>query len=208
MKIHIAVVVGGDGLTAPLNSGGKVTVYKRDQGQWTEDRSTAFSLQESQGLAEMHSKIDELVSFLGPCKVLVASSASGVPCHVLEKAGFNVWEVPGAPDTFLEQVWAEEVKIVAIRAVPPPPAEPLPAPVEESPGNFVISVMDIQKSRPELSSKKILQEFIRKGQFKTLVIVCDHVPPWIEREKESAGFTMEAHCEGKGPCILKLTRSN
>ncbi len=207
MEMQIATVVGEDGITSALNSGGTVTVYKRSEGQWAEDRSTAFSLEGSKGLVEMRSRMGELVKFLGPCKILVAKSASGVPYFELEKAGFTVWEIPGAPESFLEQVWSEEEKAEAERAAPPPPIEPMPTPVEESPGNYAINIRDIQKCRPELSSKKVLQQFIRKGQFRTLVIVCDHVPPWIEMERSTVGFTMEAAREGKGPCVLKLTRS-
>jgi len=201
---EVAAVVGPDGLTAPLNSGGKVAVWSRDQGVWSEVRASQFTLEGSCGLKEMRERMAELIGFLGPCRLLVVRSASGVPFFEMEKAGFTVWEIPGRPEGFLDQVLIEEERVAAEAAVVETEV-PIPKPREESPGEFAISIKDVQKCRPELSSKKVLQSFIRSGKFKTLTIECDHVPPWIEMERPTVGFTMESTRSG-GVCTVKLTK--
>ena len=82
----------------------------------------------------------------------------------------------------------------------------VPVPLEDTPGNFFISIKETQGKRPELSSKQILQSFIRKGSFASLEIVCDHVPPWIEMESRTVGFKIETERQGPNEVHLKLIK--
>lgn len=57
-------------------------------------------------------------------------------------------------------------------------------PVEVSPGNYFISIKEVQGKAPFVSSKQVLLEFICRAGFDALERVCDHVPPRIEMEAE------------------------
>jgi Fe-only nitrogenase accessory protein AnfO len=187
---EIAVMAGSDGRTVPLNEPGTVVVYQRNRGAWQEVRTLPFALNEEQGLAGLRRTMAELIAFLGECRTVVAASASGAAFFELEKARCRVFEIGGAPEDFLDSVW-REAKAEEEAAAPPASGVNIPAPVETMPGKFTISIRDIQGKRPEVSSKQVLQQFIRRGGFTELAITCDHLPPWIEVEAERLGILVE-----------------
>jgi Fe-only nitrogenase accessory protein AnfO len=187
---EIAVMTGSKGQTIPLNEPGNVVVFRRNRGMWTAERTLPFTLDDADGLSGLRRKMAELVTFLGTCRSFVAASASGAAFFELEKARCQVWEITGMPDEFLATVWREANEEQDASA-PVTPCAGIPAPVETSPGIFAISIRDIQRKRPEVSSKQVLQQFIRRGGFTELAITCDHLPPWIEVEAERLGISIE-----------------
>lgn len=200
---EIAVLLDADGLSGMLSRPGKVVVYKRSGCSFAADREMELALDRSRGLAELRSNVGELLRFLGPCTIFVARSASGAAYFELEKAGCSVWEVPGRPDEFLDSVLKGEEEV---RAGAPARAVEIPAPIERSPGSFFISIKEVQGKLPGFSSKQILEQFIRRGDFCVLELVCDHVPPWIEMEAERRGFAMEVEQRGKNEINVRLTK--
>jgi Fe-only nitrogenase accessory protein AnfO len=201
---HEVAAIVEDGVTIPLNKAGTVVVFRREKGSWVKDREMSFKVDPTKGLGEMRGKVGELLKFMEPCKIFVARSASGALFYELEKAQFNVWEIPGTPDTFLEKVWSEDEK--DRNDLGAPAIAEIPLPLENTTGNFFISIKETQGKMPEFSSKQILQSFIRRGRFATLEIVCDHVPPWIEMESRTVGFKIETERLGPSEVHLKLIK--
>lgn len=201
---EIAVITGSDGRTIPLNETGTVIVFRRARGAWQTDRTLPFTPDEANGLAGLRRKMAGLVTFLGQCRCFVAASAGGAAFFELEKARCQVWEIPGSPDEFLDTVW-REARAEQEAPAPVPAGAGIPAPREISPGRFTISIKDIQGRRPEVSSKQVLQQFIRRGGFTELAITCDHLPPWIEVEAERLGISVETeyHAPGGMQVILR-----
>ncbi len=204
MSKEIAVFLAADGSSASLNEPGKVAVFRRAQGAWALDREKEFFLDQVKGMRELRIKMEEILRFLNECKVFVASSATGVPYFELEKAGCGVWEITGKPGDFLEKVWEEEEKELALEKTQDTPC--IPAPEETSPGDFFISIKEIQGKNADLSSKQILQQFIRNGGFRTLSIICSHVPPWIGVDAMRAGLDFEAEQLGKNEFKVKIIK--
>ena len=202
---EIAVMLDPDGNTTPLTTPGAVAVYSRKPGSWEPARIIPFSLDTSQGLTQVRIKMAELVAFLGECRIFVTRVASGAIFFELEKAGCEVWEIDGAPHEFLEQLWKE--KEHSQECVPTVLTD-IPAPIEISPGQYYLSIREIQGKRPEVSSKQVLQKFIRAGKYQKLEVICDHVPPWISLESGSCGFTMESSRVGPGEVKLVLTKDH
>jgi hypothetical protein len=83
----------------------------------------------------------------------------------------------------------------------------IPAPEERTPGNFYISIKEIQRNKPEITSKQVLQQFIRKGGFHTIEIICGHVPPWLEVEAADGGLTYEAEQLGRNEIKVKIVKN-
>jgi Fe-only nitrogenase accessory protein AnfO len=188
---EIAVLLGSDGRTVPLNEPGTLVVFRRERRIWLRNRVQEVSLDPAAGLAGMRKTVAALAGFLGSCKTIVAKSASGALFFELEKARCSVWEIAGAPYEFLDQVWHDEKEEQELAAHPLSAGADIPAPLEISPGKFSISIKEIQGKRPELSSKQVLRPFVRQGGFVELEIVCDHVPPWIETEAEQQGYRLQ-----------------
>ncbi|MFZ1128796.1 Fe-only nitrogenase accessory AnfO family protein [Methanoregula sp.] len=201
---EIAAIIGPDGASIPLNEAGNVVVYRHVLGSWQKDREMAFVLSPLLGLRELRRQMEDLKSFLRDCRVFVAQSASGALYFELEKARCSVWEIAGTPDQFLDNVWRDEIAEQATVCLPAG-AGTTPAPIETSPGNYTISIREIQGNRPEVSSKQVLQQFIQRGEFLVLEITCSHVPPWIEVEAERRGYVLEIEKPDKETVKVRLT---
>jgi Fe-only nitrogenase accessory protein AnfO len=202
---EIAAIIGTDGASVPLNESGNIVVYRRVCDSWQKDREMVFTIEPSQGLRDLRKKVDELKDLLRDCRVFVAKSASGALYFELEKARVSVWEISGTPAEFLDSVWREEKTEQNVEY--PPSITGIPAPTEISPGHFTISIRDIQGKRPEVSSKQVLQDFVRKGAFEELEILCDHFPPWIEVDAGQRGYTVATEQIGKNEMKVRLIKN-
>ena len=201
----IAVMLGNDGGTTTLTGPGDVIVYSKVHCSWEPVGNMPFSLDQSHGLAQIRKRMGDLVTFLGDCKILVSRAASGAIFFELEKAACTVWEISGKPEEFLDEVWREEESQECHLSGE---TIDIPVPVEIAPGVYYVSIKDIQGKRPEISSKQMLQKFIRKGEYQKIEVICDHVPPWIALESTCCGFTMESTQIGPREVKVVLTTSN
>ena len=203
MAEEIAVILGEDGTTGTPGEPGVLAVYAQEAGTWKRVREMPLAVDPAQGLKGLRKMAAGILSHLGNCRIVVTRSASGALYFELEKARCALWEIAGRPEEFLDQVWADEEKERA--AARTPAAAGIPKPIEKTPGNFFISIKEVQGKRPDLSSKQVLQQFIQCGGFLNLEIVCSHVPPWIEIEAERRGYTLETEQLGKDSVKVRLT---
>jgi len=203
---EIAAILGTDGCSSTLSEPGTVIVYRKRGCSFEPVREMAFALDQDKGLKELRAKMAELIRFLEGCEIFVARSASGALYFELEKAGFSIWEIAGKPEDILAIVLEDEEKERVAAQVPG--LAGIPAPVERSSGSFFISIKEIQGQSPVISSKQVLQQFIRKGTFRELEIICDHVPPWIEMDAECRGFSLRSEKLGPNECRVRLTKSS
>lgn len=200
---EIATMLADDGSTTTLTGPGEVVIFTKELCSWTPVRRMPFSLDQSQGLAQLRVSMGELITFLGECRIFVTKAASGAIFFELEKAHCTVWEISGRPEEFLDEVWQEEEH----QDSPVTSGSDIPAPAEIAPGYFYVSIRDIQGKRPEVSSKQVLQKFIRAGAYEKLEIICDHVPPWIALESSCCGFSMETDRLGPSEVRLLLVKA-
>ncbi|HEY3421530.1 MAG TPA: Fe-only nitrogenase accessory AnfO family protein [Methanocellaceae archaeon] len=203
MAKEIAVFIGADDASTSLDEPGKVKVFRRALGSWELNREKEFSMGDAKSMRELRLRMSEIIRFMDGCRVFVARSASGVPYFELEKAGCTVWECEGKPSAFLERVWDQEEKDAMAKA---PEPQAMPAPEERTPGDFFISIKEIQRNTPEVTSKQVLRQFIRSGAFRTLEVVCGHVPPWLEIEAVDGGLTYEAEQLDKNEFKVKIAK--
>ena len=57
-------------------------------------------------------------------------------------------------------------------------------PIHLGNGTYQISIEEIQKSEDGPSSRKILTPFLEEGNFKELIVLCVHVPKWLQKALE------------------------
>lgn len=190
MICEIATIIGSDGRSTTLTKPGNVIVYRRNQGLWKKEREMDFSPNENETLADLRRRMSDLISFLGDCRIFVANASTGALYFELMKAGFSIFEVSGTPDEFLEDVLAEEEKEQALKSAEK--IQSIPGPYERTPGEYVVSIKEIQGKIPGITSKQILMDFMKAGKFSSLEIICDHIPPWIEMESEQKGYQIES----------------
>ncbi len=204
MAKEIAVFLGADGSSVSLDEPGSVTIFRRALGSWEKTREKGFSLDQVNGMRELRLKMGEILQFMDGCRIFIARSASGVPYFELEKAGCTVWEYTGKPTDFLEHVWEQEEKELEMAKTLAPSV--ITTPEEKTPGNFYISIKEIQRNTPEVTSKQVLQQFIRSGAFRTLEILCGHIPPWLEIEAVDGGLVYEVEQLNKNEFKVKIAK--
>ncbi|MDR3563632.1 MAG: Fe-only nitrogenase accessory AnfO family protein [Negativicutes bacterium] len=205
MTREIAVFCGSDGTTASLGEPGTITVFRRKQGKWETVRTQELHLDSRGGLRELRRQMGEIFLFFGTCKVFVAKGVTGVPYYELEKAGFSIWEMTGAPRSFLTEVALQDA--AAREERPAEPAIKVPQPTEVAPGHLAISIKEIQETECGVTSKEVLLPLLRKDHYSILEIICNHVPPWLEGEIQSKGLGFSKEKLGNNKFKVVVTKA-
>ena len=209
---EIAVIIGENGRTVPLTGPGTIVIFQRSHGVWQSQRTFPFALEPGKGLQGLHRKVAELVTFLGDCRTFVAQSANGAVYSELARARCHVWEVAGQPEEFLDSVCLEAKDDDKQEACPQPRPDSgnagIPVPLETAPGKFTVSITEIQRKRSGVSSKQVLQQFIRSSRFTELELFCEHLPPWIGVEADFLGLMIETrhHAPHEVRVVLKKSK--
>jgi len=181
MTKKIAVYVGAGGETSSLYEKGKVVLYSKKPGRWEVLKEKEFSPGRHLNMQELRHNMAEILEFIGDGRIFVGLSVTGIPYFELEKSGFSVWEFQGKPLDYLDYVLEKEEEETNKKIYGGETLKP-PAPVEISDGCYRISIKEIQENNHGVTSKQALLPFLRHGEFYSLQILCNHVPPWLESE--------------------------
>ncbi|WP_269849891.1 Fe-only nitrogenase accessory AnfO family protein [Methanosarcina horonobensis] len=77
----------------------------------------------------------------------------------------------------------------------------------ENKGDFSINIEDIMFKNPDLSSKKILIPYLKKGEFNRLDVICSHVPKWFLTDLGVMGFEYETVNESQNRKTVRIVRA-
>lgn len=201
MTQDIAVFVGENGMTAAANEQGIWKIYRRQSSGWRDIRELSIHIDETAGLVKLRQQLANVIAFLADCRIVVAATVTGIPFFEFEKAACNVWEFTGYPQDFLDYILVKEQEMKKQQAV----AEPVSLPVPENLGNghFRISIKNIQSNHSGFTSKQVLQDFFKRGEFYSLDVLCSHIPPWLEGELLLGKYQVAT--EQRNPQEVKLT---
>ncbi len=199
----ITVFTGRDGTTASLLQPGKLIFYCWEKDSWNSIRERDFYLNNDDGIPQLRRKMEEVLEFMGDCKTFVGSAVIGLPYFILEKAGCSIWEFPGKPAAFLDQILAEENHASCEQTGRGKENTP-PAPEEIAPGCYRISLLDIQTKNPGITSKQVLIPFLAQTRFYSLEIHCRHIPPWLENKPYTDKFLFFVDLPALNRIILTL----
>lgn len=186
MAKEIGVYVNDLGFTTSFGGNGKLIIYRKMLGKWTPLREQKLVIDKTKGLKDLRAKMVEAITFLDECKVFVAHSVIGIPYYALEKAKFSIWEYTGEPLEFLDYILQKEEETMLESKEKPNNVVPIPTLIED--GNYTISIKQIQENNSQVTSKQMLLPFLRKGEFFTLEVICNHIPMWLEMELQSLGY--------------------
>ena len=186
MTQYIAVCIGKDGATSSLYDASAIVIYQKIQDTWQVSRETKISIDKQAGMAGLRRQMADIILFLGDCKIFVGQAVVGVPYFELEKLQCSIWEFEGVPLAFLDYVLAQEEHKLANKEAAP--SIVIPVPIERENGNFYISIKEIQENGNGITSKQVLLPVLGKGNFYSLEILCNHIPPWLEVELKDSKF--------------------
>lgn len=179
----IAVVCDKEGRAASLFDGTAVVVYQKSADGWSAAESYPLELDISQGIGAVRKSVTAMIASLNGLKTIAGREMSGVPYHMLDAAGFAVFEIGGYPEEFLDHITSElEMELQAKNAAEEGPASPEPVDGE---GRYRLDLTELLQRRPDLSSKKVLVPFLENTPFYELEVMCSHIPPWFSRNLSS-----------------------
>jgi len=139
------------------------------------------------GIKELREEYINLVSQMEDCKIVVVNKAFGIPYSVFYAGDFSVWELEGNPLNFLDEIILKE-KDEEERE---DNEEGLAKKLGE--GYFLINLMELEISKPEMSSKKAIIPYLEKEEVKKIEIHCCHVPPWLKKEEAKGQITLKVN---------------
>ncbi|MDR2141936.1 MAG: hypothetical protein LBR11_09150 [Deltaproteobacteria bacterium] len=87
-----------------------------------------------------------------------------------------------------------------------PPAALATQPQLVGPGRYFLDLAKALALDPELSSKKILQPFLRETRFQELAIECDHQPRWLPEAARNLGLSLTL-ASSPGGVLVTLSRA-
>lgn len=185
----IAVLLNNNGETCSWLDNGIIKLYKKRDEKWIELKSFEYSISTDTNIINLRKNLSELVEKLDDCKIFVAKEVSGQLFSILEAYFFNVYELNGAPDNFLDSVLISEQKLHKEELLLASQAANkfFPEKIDKY-GNYTIDLKKLLQEDGTISSKQILIPFLKEEAFESLEVVCDHVPKWFDRELSSMGY--------------------
>lgn len=184
--MQIAVLVDQKNHVAAFEQGGIVKLYENQHGAWRSIKEYPYQID---GLGEpsaLWNRLSELCRWMEPCVILAARRFRGTYRVILERHEISMWEMDGFSSMGAEDFLDDIEEFHANQkdqecCTPAGSGEPV-VPTEQNPGCYTIDLTDVMQHRTSLNSQQILLPFFRNTSFKSLEIICDHVPKWFERE--------------------------
>lgn len=162
-----------------------------------------------------------LIEKLKCCKVIVGTLILGVPYYLLMRAGYELCESPTFSVLLLEQIYedyckpsnkeeSKQDKVLGKRIEAGIESGTLVSNISRSPilldeaGHYFIDLIAVQKTYPEMSSKKLLLPFFSNTLFDSLKINCSHIMPWLEDYLEQRNLVAHINRE-QGKYVVLIT---
>jgi hypothetical protein len=190
----IGVILSLEGQPASLDEGCMLSIRQKRGGVWEQAETIPYVLNYSTPPL-LRAGIGELVERMGPCRIILGRSITGLAYNEFDRRGFAVFEAEVLSDGLLEGIWGDA------RAETP---EDVPCyPVETGkPGCYELDLIGLQTAHPEISSKQAFRNFLQ-GNFKELIIYCGHVPPWVEAQLPKSSYRAEKLEDGRIALVIK-----
>jgi len=185
----IAVLLNDNGETSSWLDNGIIKLYERRNEEWIELKNLPYSISTYSNIPSLRKYLSELVEKLDNCRTFVAKEVSGQLFSILEAYFFNVYELNGIPNIFLDSVFMSEEKLQKEELLLASQAKNkfFPEQIDKF-GNYTIDLKKLLQEDGTVSSKQILIPFLKDEKFESLEVVCDHVPKWFDRELSNMGY--------------------
>lgn len=183
MNKQIAVLLNCSGQTETINEASIIKVYSKEKDYWKVSNEFSFTLKNLTTVKSIRETMSNLIKTLNNCKVIVAKELSGIPHTVLDMSGFTVIEVEGIPADFLDNVLEsiEDNKLSKILSIKEDETNTSPVPMNND-GHYYMNLKELQNKNLGVTSKQALLPFLHNTSFYELIIICSHLPNWLEGE--------------------------
>ena len=161
-------------------------IFERKEDLWKVKKEVLLGISiNGKGVREIRQVYLDLIKQMDGCKIVIVNKAFGIPYSVFYAEDFSVWELEGNPLKYLDEIIIKEKEEEEREESQDEIAKEL------GEGHFLIDLMELELSKPELSSKKLIIPFLKNEEVKKIEIHCCHVPPWIIKEKDKGQITLK-----------------
>lgn len=183
VDLKIAVFTSDDDFICPFFAANRFLIFEKDESGWRAEREESFEPISPDSPAALRTAVAELLPMISDCEILAGGALSGIAFSVFDRAGLNIFEVEAINSEVLDGM-AEDVAAAGaqqnIKEKIVNEARPIPTGTD---GMYFLDLVLLQAECPEVSSKKALMDFFASTPFLELHLLCRHVPPWIEKER-------------------------
>lgn len=176
--MDIAVVMNDQGRTADFQDVTIIRIYRKEGNEWRTKSELNYQTSQQKTPVGIRNSLKEVGEWLGECKIMIAREISGVYYTFFEGLLFNIWEMDGNPEEYLDYVYHSEMQEQKKETVQKKPV----APQLVRAGCYYIDLKEVMSDKTTLTSKQVLLPFFKEGAFKEIIIDCDHIPRWFDNE--------------------------
>ena len=183
---EIAVFLDEKNVISSFTEAKCAKIFERKEDLWKVKKEVSVEISiYGKGVIEIREEYLNLIKQMEDCKIVIVNKAFGIPYSVFYAEDFSVWELEGDPLDFLDEIIIKEKEEEEREESQDEIAKEL------GEGHFLIDLMELELSKPELSSKKAIIPFLENGEVNKIEIHCCHVPPWIIKEKDKGQITLK-----------------
>lgn len=205
----IAVLLNENAETISWLDSGVIKLYKKTSGEWMEIKSLPYTIPTDSNIITLRKTLSELVDKLDDCRVFVAKEVSGLLFSILDSYPFNIYELNGMPEFFLDSVLMsiEKIQMDELLLESKCVEEFSPKKIDNH-GNYTIDLIKLFQSDKTVTSKKILMPFLKNEIFQTLEVVFDHIPKWFEKDLLGMGYDFKIITDEDGIIVTSIFSKN
>lgn len=207
MKIGAYIDEAGN-LTS-LRKKGLLRVYEGAAHDWRPIQDISLDISEETALPKIREALDGADAAMGEdCRVVLSSEARGFFYSYLEEIGIRTWKSNAPVMEALPAVEKGEIEKAAKAAecqekhegcssggcgtksktlVSITPLRPVAA-QDLGDGRYLLDLAATLKKNPALNSRQVLLPILADTPFKTLEILCDHLPRWFDQHIAEKGL--------------------
>ncbi|MGE4267275.1 MAG: Fe-only nitrogenase accessory protein AnfO [Deferribacterales bacterium] len=187
--MRLAAYVDPENIITGLKQKGSVRLYDQIEEEWTEVADLSMDVNEAEDLEQLQSILKDTVGMFGGCSVLIAEDMTGVMNAILESVGIKTWRSEGNVYDVLGYIASEEEReLLESMAVAPEPV----LQGSECAGKYHINLVETLKTYTKLNSREILLPFLMRGGYKSLEIICEHIPRWLESDADKLNVAVHS----------------
>lgn len=202
MGLKIAVLTDKKGETADFYQRCEVALFERAQGRWKETGRFIHEAPPETTPAAIRDAVKELMERLGNCRIIAGRSISGLAYQILNRTGYDIFEIPYIDQRMLDAVLREwqsaREQAQKTADIPREPVSP------QNDGIYYLDLVQLQEHFPEISSKQALRPFLETKSFVRLELTCFHMPPWLEESLLSRGLQARITGQEANRCTVIL----
>ncbi len=193
-----------DGMLTDFAACTHAAVFEQQDGAWQMVQEIPYDAAACTTSEDIRSSVRSLILELGDCSVVVARRLQGLPYHVFDRMGFQIFEAETLSDALLTAIFIDISDAEQKRLKEPVPTAPMPM---DERGRYRLDLIALQEQHPEISSKQALRPFLQSTPFYELHLVCSHLPPWLEEEAQTRRLRCVTESQPNGTLHVTLTRS-